>query len=64
MFPKCTGHSGAASRLSTALAWAYVSGTQINLYYSIPAGTASGTYTNDIGVTTPYGAAYANFYVD
>jgi hypothetical protein len=41
----------------------YVSATQINLYYSIPAGASPGTYTNDISVSTPYGAAYANFYV-
>jgi len=42
---------------------AYVSATQINLYYSIPLNTDSGTYSSDIGVSTPYGSDTADFYV-
>jgi hypothetical protein len=41
----------------------YVSQTQINLYYSIPLDTDSGTYSGDIGVSTPYGSTSTNFYV-
>ena len=42
----------------------YESQNQINLYYSIPLDTASGTLTNDIDVNVAYGGdAYTNFYV-
>jgi 3D (Asp-Asp-Asp) domain-containing protein len=42
---------------------AYVSESQINLYYSIPTSTASGTRANDIGISTPYGSTSADFHV-
>jgi hypothetical protein len=42
---------------------AYASQSQINMYYSIPLDTDSGTYSGDIVDSTSYGSTSANFYV-